>query len=784
MPIIGTPLRRLEDERLVKGRGSFTDDIHPDGLVEAHFVRSPHAHARIRNIDLAAARSHPGVLAAFAFDDLVGVERVMPMIIPDRRILHPKTQEVLAHSVVHYVGQPVALIVASSRYVAEDAAELVSVEYETLSAVSALRDAARPGAPLVHPEAPSNVAGSDRVAFGNVDEELRTAPHVIRQRFEISRGHAQSLETRAVVARYDDALDHLTLWDTTQAPIPLRGMLARMLGLDEGRVRVIAPDIGGGFGPKMAFYPEELLVPYAALRLRRPVKWVEDRLESFVATASEREQIHDVTVAFDNEGRLRAFKDDFLYETGAFIPYGLNTPFVTTMHLFGLYKIPSFAVKFDAIFTNRMFCCPYRGAGRPYAAFVIERMIDRIAKELRLDPAEVRRRNLIQPSDMPFRYPATYWDGGPVEFDTGDYPRMLQEALARISYEEIRADQPRLWQSGRYVGVATAAYSEITGIGPYEGARVHVRPDGRVIVASGVGSQGQGHRTTLTQIVAEELGVAPPQVEVTTGDTATFEWGIGTFASRGAVTAGNAVRLACRRVADQAKRWAGERLEVSLEDLELADGMVRVKGVSGHGVSLAEIAAGANPARGRIVQDPASFRPGLEAEAFFNPAQGTMGAGVHACVIEVDLDVANAKILRYVVVHDCGRLINPQIVEGQIMGGVALGVGGAFYERLAYDETGQLLTGTYMDYLIPTAAEIPAIEVLHLESASPHNPLGVKGVGEAGTIPVAAVVAAAIEDALTPLDARLVAMPIDGPSAVWQAIRGASQRPQQIARQE
>jgi CO/xanthine dehydrogenase Mo-binding subunit len=444
------------------------------------------------------------------------------------------------------------------------------------------------------------------------------------------------------------------------------------------------------------------------------------------------------------------------------------------MHLLGLYKIPSFAVEFDAVFTNRMFCCPYRGAGRPYAAFVIERMIDRIARELDLDPAEVRRRNLIQPSDMPFRYPVPYWDGGPVEFDSGDYPNMLREALALIDYDGIKADQPRLRQSGRHVGVAVAVYSEITGIGPYEGARVHVRPDGHVIVASGVGSQGQGQCTTLTQIVADELGVPPGQVEVTLGDTASFEWGIGTFASRSAVTAGNAVRLACLRVAEQAKQWASERLEASIEDLELADGMVRVKGVSGHGIPLGEIAAGANPARGRIIQDPASFRPGLQAEGFFNPAQGTMGAGVHACTVEVDVEVATVKILRYVVVHECGHVINPQIVEGQITGGVALGVGGAFYERLVYDDTGQLLTATYMDYLIPTAAEIPAIEVVHHDSASLHNPLGVKGVGEAGTIPVAALFAAAVEDALKPLDVHLDAMPIDGPSAVWQAIREAS----------
>ena len=631
---------------------------------------------------------------------------------------------------------------------------------------------------------PGNIAGSDEVAFGDADQEIASAPHVIRERFELSRGHAQSLEARAVVARFDTDLGQLTVWDTTQSPIPLRSTLARMLGLDEACVRVVAPDIGGGFGPKMAFYPEEVLVPYAAIRLGRPVKWVEDRLKSFVATASEREQIHNVVVAFDKDGKLRALKNHFLYEAGAFIPYGLNTPFVTTMHLLGLYRVPSFKVRFDAVFTNRMFCCPYRGAGRPYAAFVIERMMDRIAQELGLDPAEVRRRNLIEPHDMPYRYPLVYWDGGPVEFDSGDYPRMLRDALAAIDYDRIRADQLRWRQEGRHVGIAAAVYSEMTGIGPYEGARVQVCPDGRVAVATGVGSQGQGHHTTLALVVSAELGVTPEQVDVTVGDTASFAWGIGTFASRGAVTAGNAARNAARRVAGQAKMWAAEMLEASVEDLELVGGLVRLRGTTSHGVSLADIAVAANPTRGRIHHDPESFRPGLQAESFFNPVQGTMGAGVHACTLEVDVETGSVKLLRYVVVHDCGVVLHADIVAGQIHGGVALGIGGAFYERLIYDETGQLLTGTYMDYLIPTAAEIPEIEIFHHESPSPSNPLGVKGVGEAGTIPVAAVLVAAIEDALQPYKLRLLSMPLGGPSAVRDAVRSALRSPQLLDQRE
>lgn len=778
MTKIGTqcPPLRLEDARLLSGRGRFTDDLRPKDTLEAHVLRSPHGHARVRSIDLQAARAHPGVVAVWSLKDLAAIERSMPMIIPSPRIRYPKTQTVLADGEVYYVGQPVAFIVASSRYVAEDAAELIKVDYEELPAVSFLRDATGPQTIPVHADVPDNIAGTDESGFGDADREIRVATHVLREHFEITRGHAQSLEPRAIVARYDNELGQLTVWDTTQAPIPLRRTLARMLGLDEAALRVVAPDIGGGFGPKMAFYPEEVLVPYAALTLERPVKWTEDRLESFVATASERDQIHDVVVAFDDEGRILAFKDHFLYETGAFIPYGLNTPFVTSMHLFGLYRIPSFSVRFDAVFTNRMFCCPFRGAGRPYAAFVIERMIDRIAQSLALDPAEVRRRNLLGPELMPYRYPVNYWDGGPVEFDSGDYPRMLGEALVLIDYERVRAEQPKHWQAECYRGVAAAVYCEITGIGPYEGVQVHVRTDGRAIVATGVGSQGQGTETTLAQIVAGELGLAPEQVDVSVGDTARFAWGIGTFASRGVVNAGNAALSAARRVAEQARRWAGDLLEVSAEDLELADGMIRLKGTADHGVSLGEVATAANPARGLIGCAPENFRPGLHADGFFNPQQGTMGAGVHACVVEVDPRTGILKILRYVVVHDCGRIVHPTIVEGQIHGGVALGIGGGFYERLVYDESAQLLTGSYMDYLIPTAAEIPSIEVVHMESPSPHNPLGVKGVGEAGTIPVAALLAAAIEDALQPFGVRLAAMPIAGPAAIRAAIRDAAAR--------
>lgn len=765
---------RLEDRRLLCGQGRFTDDIHPPDLLEAHVVRSPHAHARIAAVDVSAARALPGVHAVWTAAD-ISEQPPMPMIIPDPRIIHPLTPRVLAGERVRYVGEPVAFIVADSRYIAEDAGELVQIDYERLPAVSALADAAADGAPRVHDDVEGNIAARDAVGYGDVEAAIASAPIVVRERLVLSRGSAQSMETRAVVARYDAESGDLTVWDTTQGPLPVRGALAAMLGLPPEHVRVIAGDVGGGFGPKMAFYAEEVLVPYAAMRLGRPVKWVEDRMESFIATTSEREQIHEVCAAADEQGRLLALQDRFLYETGAYIPYGLNIPFVTSMHLPGLYRLPAFSVAFEAIFTNRMFVSPYRGAGRPYAVIVIERVLDRIAEQLGLDPAEVRRRNLVRPDEMPYRYPLRYWDGGPVEHDSGDYPALLQSVLERIGYADIRARQPEWRREGRYVGVGLACYGEATGIGPYEGASVTVQPSGRVVVATALGSQGQGQETTLARLVASRLGVPLEQVTVTVGDTRAFQRGIGTFASRGAVTAGNAAASAAEQVADQAKRLAADILEVNEGDLELRGGSVRVKGAPDLAVPLGELARRADPARGRVGRNGEPFQPGLTAASYFNPQQATMASGVHACVIEIDIETGQFTLQRYVVAHDCGAVLEPAIVEGQIVGGVAQGIGGALYERLAYDEEGQLLSGTYVDYLLPTASEIPHVELLHRETSTPLNPLGVKGVGEAGALPGHAVIAAAIEDALRPFGVRVTEMPIAGPAAIRDLIRAARQ---------
>ena len=767
---LGVGVRRNEDVRLVSGQGRYTADVRLPGMLHARIVRSPHAHARVRRIDAEAARRHPGVVAVWTYGDLDGLGQPMAMFIPDPSIKHPRTPHLLAVDRVRYVGEPVAVVIAESEYVAEDAAALVDVAYEVLPVAGSLADATRPGAALVHPEASGNVAANVTIQFGDAAAAIRGASVVVRERFELSRGSAQSLETRATVAHYDRALDQLVVWDTTQGPVGVRNALAAWLSLPRERVRVIAGDIGGGFGPKMAFYPEEVLVPYAARRLGCPVRWVESRRESFLATTSEREQMHEVTLGADAEGRLLGLEDTFLYETGAYINYGLIVPTVTATHLSGLYKIPNLSARFDAIFTNRMFVSPYRGAGRPYAAFVIERLLDRVAAELGLDPAEIRRRNLIRPEDLPYRVPVTFIDGGPFEHDSGDYPGLLADALAAVDYDGVRRAQAEWRRQRRYVGVGLTCYVEATGIGPFEGARVRVGRDGRIAVATAVGSQGQGQETTLAQVVADRLGVRVADVAVTTGDSDAFAWGCGTYASRGAVTAGNAVALAADRVATMARKAAAPMLEAAVEDLELADGLVHVKGSRDRGVTLAQLAMRTESsfiAPGAV--PPA--RPGLEAEEFFYATRAALAAGVHACVVEVDAETGVVRLLKYVIAHDCGRTLNPMIVEGQVIGGAAQGISGALLERLVYDETNQLLSGTLMDYALVRAGDMPPIALSHRESPSMLNPLGVKGVGESGTIAGHAVIAGAIEDALRPLGVKIERMPL-GACELRELVRG------------
>jgi carbon-monoxide dehydrogenase large subunit len=575
------------------------------------------------------------------------------------------------------------------------------------------------------------------------------------------------LEGRAIVARFDDE-GGLLMHDSTQAPTGVRNGLALLFGLSVEKVQVVAPDVGGGFGVKVIqFYPEEVLVPLAAHRLGMPVKWTEDRREHFIGSTQERRQLHDVTVGLRTDGRILALETSFLHDGGAYCPYGLIIPVITAAQLPGPYKLENYRYDFTALFTNTVPTSPYRGAGRPHAAFVMERVMDRAAAELGLDRAEIRRRNMIQSDEFPYDVGVTYQDGGPTVYDSGDYPGGLELLLREVGYDGFEKRREQARAEGRRIGLGFACYVEGTGIGPYEGAAVDVLIDGSVTVSTGLSSQGQGHETILAQIVSDDLGVPLERIRVTTGDTRRFGWGVGTFASRTAVVAGNAVRKASSDVRRQAVELAGRMLEADPEDIELADGEVRVVGSPGSGLPIGQLSAIANPLRYAYGHESAEAArltrlayakqgvplaegstPGLNAVEYYSPKSGVFGYGIHAAVIEIDRETCDVRILDYVVMHDCGRIINPTIVEGQLYGGFAQGLGGALYERIAYDESGQLLNATFMDFLMPYATEVPEPKLHHTETPSPNNELGVKGVGEAGTIPVAAAIANAISDAL------------------------------------
>ena len=687
----------------------------------------------------------------------------------DDLIFNERTQPPLARDKVRFVGEPVVMIVAESRYLAEDAADMVWVDYEDLTAVVDLEDALSPDSSLIHEELESNLAAHVVQEKGSYASIRDQADLLIHRRFLYDRGTAAAIENRGVVAQWDDRAARLTIWDTTQAPIPIRNGLARILGLSENQVRVIAPFIGGGFGPKiMMLYQEEVLVPWAAINLQRPIKWIEDRSENFVATTQERSQIHDAEIALTNEGKILGIHDVFLHDTGAYDPYGLTIPINSQCTLLGPYDVPNYYTEFTVVFTNKTIVTPYRGAGRQHGVFVMERFLDIAARELGLSPHEIRRRNYILESQFPYDNKIIFQDFQPLKYDSGNYEPVLDKALDLIGYNEFQSTtQPDARKEGRHLGIGIVSYVEGTGIGPYEGARVQVESSGKATVVTGVGTQGQGHFTSFAQIAADQIGVNVEDIDVITGDTDQFHWGSGTFASRGAVVAGNAVNEAAKVVRTKILRLAGELLEAAEEDLEIIDGEVRVIGVAQRFIPLSELAIEANPLRGAV--KPGS-EPGLEATNYFGPEMGATASGTHAMIVEVDIETMDVEILKYVVVHDCGRVINPLILDGQIHGGVAQGIGNAFYEQLVYDKNGQLLNGSFMDFLLPTSLDVPRIIVSHQETISPLNPLGIKGAGEAGAIPTAPLFAQAVENALQIPGFEILEIPLN-PSKLWKLVQ-------------
>jgi len=773
----GERIKRNEDPRLLTGQALFVDDVDLPNMGHAAFVRSPHAHARILSIDTSGAAGLPGVIAVFTAESLGEHWQPGPLLVSpppvEGIVFNQRTQVPLAKGKVRYAGEPVAMVVAESRYLAEDAADQVWVDYEPLPAVVNVEQAVRPDAPLVHDDVAIIPVGANVNAHvvqikgdgAHFDAIAKKAALVVRRRFYYDHGAAAAMENRGIVADWDHRAARLTMWDTTQAPISIRNFVAGYLDLSEHQVRVIAPFIGGGFGPKiMMFYPEEAMVAWATLQLRRPVKWIEDRSENFVATTHERDQVHWAEMALDENGKILAVRDRFLHDAGAYAPYGLTVPLNSQCTLLGCYDIPAYRSEFTSVFTNKTIVTPYRGAGRQHGVFVMERLLDIAARELGLDRTEIRRRNFIQPDQFPYNNEIIFQDFAPLTYDSGNYEPALDLAMELIGYREFFATtKPEARRAGRHLGLGLVCYVEGTGIGPYEGARVQVQSNGRVSVATGIGTQGQGHFTSYAQIVADQLGVAVTDVDIVTGDTDQFHWGAGTFASRGAVVAGNAIHAAALGVRRKILRLASAELDnVAEEHLELVDGHVRIKGTPESAIPLGRLANKANPMRGAV--EPGT-EPGLESTDYFGPRYGATASGVHAMIVELDPEIMDVKILRYVIVHDCGRVINPLILDGQIHGGAAQGIGNAFYEKLAYSPDGQLLSGSFMDYLLPTAMEVPRMEVGHVVTPSPLNPLGTKGAGEAGAIPVGPLFAQAIEDAL---DAaiEIVEIPLS-PSRLW-----------------
>lgn len=742
--MIGAEVRRREDARLLTGAGCYVDDVRLEGALHLALVRSPHAHARIRRVTAADALSRPGVVAVLTLDELPEVRDALPLPpVPAVRV-RAYRQSALADGVVRFVGEPVVAVLGATPAAAADGAAAVVVEWTPLAAAADPEAALAPGAPLVHPEWGDNLAATVAVESGDVERALARAAAVVTREFRVGRLAATPLEPRAVAARWDVATRTLDIWASTQLPFGVRDTIAHALGVAAPSVRVIAPDVGGAFGAKGPVYPEEVLVAALARRWGRAVRWADTRTASFTGTSHGGDQHHRATLAVGPDGEFAALVDDFVLDAGAYLPRGGIVASNTAAHLPGAYRVAAYRCTGRIIVTHKTPNTPYRGAGRTEAAFVVERLVDLAARALGLDRLEIRRRNVITPAELPYTRGIPYRDGLPIVYDSGDYPALLEEAARRAGYAGFPARQAAARRAGRRLGIGVACYNEGTAVGPHEGATVGVERDGRVRVTVGAPSQGQGHATTLAQVAAQGLGVPLGAVDVIAGDTTCAPASAGTFASRVAVLAGNATAGAAEAVRRRALRVAALALECDPDDLVLADGRVHVKGVAGRSLSLGEVAIHA--ARPDVVR--ATGEVGLAATRYHAPATVTWSPGAHAAVVEVDRETGAVAVLAYHAVHDVGHEINPRVVEGQVHGGVAQGIGAALTEELVYDAAAQPLTATLMEYGLPRADGIPAIDAGRCPAPSPLNPLGLKGAGEGAAVPPPAVVANAVADAL------------------------------------
>ena len=778
--IFGSGIRRREDPRLITGSATYTDDLTLPRMVHAAMLRSPHAHARITSVDTSRAAAAPGVLAVYTHTDTEGGLQPAPCawLLPDSE-LKIASYHCLAKDVVRYVGDIVAVVVAENRYAAEDALELIDVGYEPLPAVIDPQAAAAEGAPQLHDEIAGNQAFHWTVAGGDVDAAFAEAEVVVSDRIIQQRLIPNAMEPRAALASYTSATGELTVWNTTQNPHIVRFLTSLVLGISEDKIRIIAPEVGGGFGSKIAAYPADFVTMFCSRKLGRPVKWTETRTENYQATTHGRDHVQQVELAAKQDGTLLGLRCTVHAGMGAYL--STAAPGIPTilhgLMLSGVYTLPAVKEDVYGVYTNGTPVEAYRGAGRPEATFMLERMMDVLAARLDMDPADVRRKNLIP----------KFEDGHDVvttlTYDSGDYPGALDKVLSHADYSGLRARQKAGPANGAYMGVGLATYVEICGLGPsqvagaigfqgglWESAIVRFHPSGKVHVFIGASPHGQGEETTFAQIVGSELGVDPQDVKVFHGDTDNTPMGWGTYGSRTTAVGGAALALTARKIRDKAKVIAAHLLEAAVEDMAYEDGKFFVKGAPDQHKTIGDIALMANVAWNM----PAGVEAGLEASTFYDPPNFTFPFGAHLAVVEVDAETGAVTLKRYVALDDCGPQINPVIVEGQVHGGVVQGVGQALWEEAVYDEGGQLLTGSMLDYALPRADLLPDIEVLSTVTPSPHHPLGVKGIGEAGTIASTVAVYNAVLDALRPLGVSSIRMPLT-PERVWQAIQQAQE---------
>ena len=762
--LVGARVKRREDPRLIRGAGQYVDDINLPGTLHVAILRSPYPHARIKSIEADAARQLPGVVTVVTGAELKDQIGTLPTSGGNETLRVPK-HYVLAIDKVCCVGQGVAAVVAENRYTAQDALDLIQVDYDPLPVVSDPEKALAPGSPVIHPEWPDNVAFRSEQKQGNLTKAFKEAHKVVKQRLVHQRLAPIAIEARGVLAQYLSSDKELTVWSSTQIPHMLKSHLSKMLKLPENQVRVIAPEVGGGFGSKLNVYAEEGLLGYLALKLNRPVKWSEGRRENIQATIHGRGQVGEVEAAVKKDGTISGLRYKVIADIGAY--HQLFTPAIpsfTGLMLSGCYKIPAISIEVTAVFTNKMSTDAYRGAGRPEATYVIERMIDRVAQELKLDPVKVRKKNFPKPAEFPFKTATG------VAYDSGNYELALNKALKLAGYEKLRRDQTRFRTQKRYLGIGLSTYVEICAMGPkgmWEYGKVEVEPTGKVTVLSGASPHGQGQETSFAQIVADELGVEMDAITVIHGDTAAVPKGIGTFGSRATAVGGIAVYQAAGKVKEKAREIASHLLEVDVDDLNFSEGRFSVKGVPKKGLTILQIAQQVQTAKNL----PKQTDPRLAAESTFEPSNFTFPFGTHICVVEVEPQTGKIEIKKYVAVDDCGKVINPLLVDGQIQGGIVQGLGQALYEEVVYDENGQLLTSSLMDYALPRAANLPRLNLARTETPTPVNPLGIKGIGEAGTIGATPAIVNAVMDALAPFGVTHIDMPLT-PQKIWSLCEG------------